>query len=145
MKYFHNMALEVAGCDMSPSMVKAALDTLTPLGLSADTVIKADIVDITSLSTHLEQGSYDAAIALGVLPHIIDEDLFFKNLKKLRKRELYNNIGGKYFDPSQQHSAIMWLLNLSNGDHDLIGGSTCANLDIDTAERLVDAGLIIPS
>lgn len=87
MKYFHNMGLKVAGCDMSPSMVKAALDTLTPLGLSDDTVIQADIEDITSLSTHIQQGPYDAAIALGVLPHIIDEDLFFKNLKKLVKKK----------------------------------------------------------
>jgi len=87
--------------------------------------------------------------------YVMENNRKFTNLfpfgePQLGKRELYNNnIGGKYFDPSRQHSAIMWLLNLSDGDHDLIDVSTRANLDIDTvidaAERLVDAGLIMPS
>ena len=77
------LGIEVAGCDISPEMVKRTRARLASLGLDEELCRKADIEDRASLAPQLAIGPYDVAIAFGVLPHVRDERAFLDNMRAL--------------------------------------------------------------
>jgi 2-polyprenyl-3-methyl-5-hydroxy-6-metoxy-1,4-benzoquinol methylase len=78
-----SMGLEVAGCDISEAMVRRAKARLAEAGLAESAVAWGDIRDSVTIAPHLSDGSFDAAIAAGVLPHVESDSLFLENLKML--------------------------------------------------------------
>ena len=72
-------------------------------------------------------------------------NLFPKGEPQLGRRGLYRSMGGVKDSP-QQEMAILWVLNLSDGDHDLLQIAERARLDFrvvtGAAERLIAHGLL---
>jgi aminopeptidase-like protein len=72
-------------------------------------------------------------------------NLFPKGEPQLGRRGLYRSMGGVKDSP-QQEMAMLWVLNLSDGDHDLLEIAERAGLDFrvvtGAAERLIAHGLL---
>jgi 2-polyprenyl-3-methyl-5-hydroxy-6-metoxy-1,4-benzoquinol methylase len=77
------LGFQVAGCDISESMVTTARKNFSAAGLNEKLVQWGDIEDSTTLQAPIDSERYDAVIAAGVLPHITNDTLFLKNMKML--------------------------------------------------------------
>ena len=75
--------LEVAGFDVSPEMVSHARANFVANGLDPERICLADAQDPTSLNMQVENlGQFDAVMALGVIPHVSDDDLFVEQMSR---------------------------------------------------------------
>jgi aminopeptidase-like protein len=81
---------------------------------------------------------------------VLDVNRYYVNLSpygepQLGKRGLYDSLGGRS-DAKQAQLAMLWVLNLSDGEHSLLDVAERADLPFDSvaaaAAALVDAGLI---
>jgi 2-polyprenyl-3-methyl-5-hydroxy-6-metoxy-1,4-benzoquinol methylase len=79
------MGIEIAGCDISESMVQRAKARLSEAGLSPSRVSWGDIEDSVTIAHQLREGPFDAVIAAGVLPHVANDSLFLENTGMLLK------------------------------------------------------------
>lgn len=71
------------GFDFSEEMVRVGAEELKKAGYAEDLIFKGDLEDDRM---HLQE-QYDAAIAFGVFPHIVDEEKALLNLKTMIKKE----------------------------------------------------------
>jgi 2-polyprenyl-3-methyl-5-hydroxy-6-metoxy-1,4-benzoquinol methylase len=79
------MGLDVAGCDISQEMVKAARENFERARLSQDLIQWGDVEDATTLVRQLSDGKFDAVIAAGVLPHVRNDRLMLEAVKMCLK------------------------------------------------------------
>lgn len=77
------MGFEVAGCDISKTMVEATRAKLAAIGLDPELCQLGDIEHRTSIKNQIANGPYDAVIAFGVLPHVRDDVLALQNMRLL--------------------------------------------------------------
>jgi len=69
--------LTVAGNDVSAQMVKHAQANMAAAGLSPQSITHLDVQDPLALSREQKlRGTFDAVMALGVIPHVADDDAF---------------------------------------------------------------------
>jgi len=69
--------IRVAGNDISPEMVKHARANMSAHGLDPLAIDLLDVQDAVGLATIREHvGSFDAVMALGVIPHVEDDNAF---------------------------------------------------------------------
>jgi SAM-dependent methyltransferase len=80
---FAKAGLEVAGCDLSPEMVALTQENLRRAGLAPEVVQVADIEDSATFANQLSGGSFDAVVAVGVLPHVADDKVFLRSITSL--------------------------------------------------------------
>jgi 2-polyprenyl-3-methyl-5-hydroxy-6-metoxy-1,4-benzoquinol methylase len=79
------LGMEVAGCDISESMVAAARKTFQAAGLPQELIQWGDVQDATTLAGQLRNGEFDAVVAAGVLPHVRDDRLMLETVKMCLK------------------------------------------------------------
>ncbi|HEU4827550.1 MAG TPA: class I SAM-dependent methyltransferase [Dongiaceae bacterium] len=79
------LGLEVAGCDISEAMVRAARVNFRAAGLPEDLRQWGDIEDAATLAGQLREGKFDAVVAAGVLPHVRNDRLMLENVKMCLK------------------------------------------------------------
>jgi 2-polyprenyl-3-methyl-5-hydroxy-6-metoxy-1,4-benzoquinol methylase len=79
------LGMDVAGCDMSESMVTAARKTFQAAGLSQELIQWGDVQDATTLAGQLRNGKFDAVVAAGVLPHVRDDRVMLETVKMCLK------------------------------------------------------------
>lgn len=73
--------IRVAGNDVSPEMVKVARANMEARGLDPDSISWLDVQDAGALTAeHERRGSFDAVMALGVIPHVNDDDSFVSGM-----------------------------------------------------------------
>jgi SAM-dependent methyltransferase len=75
------MGLEVAGCDISQEMVKAARENFRGANLPPESIQWGDVQDATTIAGQLSGGRFDAVIAAGVLPHVQNDRLMLETVK----------------------------------------------------------------
>jgi aminopeptidase-like protein len=84
---------------------------------------------------------------------VVEENRFYQNCNpkcepQLGRRGLYQQIGGAT-DPATEEMAILWVLNLSDGNHDLLEIAMRAGLPFDrisaAARALAEANLLEPA
>jgi 2-polyprenyl-3-methyl-5-hydroxy-6-metoxy-1,4-benzoquinol methylase len=69
--------VRVAGNDVSPEMVKVAQQNMADHGLDPSLIALLDAQDADALQVEQQRhGSFDAVMALGVIPHVADDDAF---------------------------------------------------------------------
>lgn len=78
--------IEVFGFDISKEMVKKSQDTLRKNGLHPENIIWGDIQDPISYADLLCNGQYDALLAMGVMPHIRNDEESLINMKTMVKQ-----------------------------------------------------------
>ena len=77
--------MDVCGFDISHAMVEKARANFAENGLSSKNIIFGDIQDPITYSPLLKEGQFDALLAMGVLPHVRNEEFVLKNMKNLVK------------------------------------------------------------
>ncbi len=75
--------IRVAGNDVSPEMVKFARANMTKHGLDPEAINLLDVQSHDSIDIEREKaGSFDAVMALGVIPHVDDDRWFVASMDK---------------------------------------------------------------
>jgi len=73
--------IRVAGNDISPEMVRHARENMSSHGLDPLMIDLLDVQDSSSLAdTRARVGSFDAVMALGVIPHVQDDAQFIASM-----------------------------------------------------------------
>ena len=69
--------LRVAGNDISPEMVKVARTNMQAHGLDPESISLLDVQDAEAMRSEMARaGTFDAVMALGVIPHVSDDAAF---------------------------------------------------------------------
>lgn len=77
--------MDVSGFDISRKMVEQAKNNFSQNGLPTEKIIFGDIQDPITYSSLLRDGQFDAMLAMGVLPHVRNEEFVLTNMKNLVK------------------------------------------------------------
>lgn len=78
---FHELGLDVRGFDFTPEMVEQARRNFHTWGMNPAHVIQGDVCDPESYTELLRDGTFDAAVCLGVMPHVEDDAKVLANLR----------------------------------------------------------------
>jgi len=79
----HNAGLDVWGFDISKEMVEKSKETLQKNGMNPDQIFWGDIQDPTTYAHALKGGQFDGLIAMGVMPHVGNDDFVLKNISTI--------------------------------------------------------------
>ena len=75
--------IRVAGNDVSPEMVKFARANMTEHGLDPESINLLDVQSHDAIDTECKRaGSFEAVMALGVIPHVEDDRWFVDSMDK---------------------------------------------------------------
>lgn len=83
--------MEVSGIDISKVMVTKAKKNFTKNGLDKNLISWADIQDPMTYNHLLTNGKYDGLLAMGIMPHVHNDEFVLSNMKNMVK------VGGKVF------------------------------------------------
>lgn len=75
--------IEVWGFDISDEMVKKSKETMQVHGMNPDHIFWGDIQDPTTYVHALKDGLFDGLVAMGVMPHIDNDDLAVRNMSTM--------------------------------------------------------------
>jgi 2-polyprenyl-3-methyl-5-hydroxy-6-metoxy-1,4-benzoquinol methylase len=76
------MGFQVAGCDIAPAMVEKAKATFETRGFDPSLITSGDIAS-GDFADSLGGATFDAAMALGVLPHVPSDEEFLANIRSI--------------------------------------------------------------
>lgn len=80
------LGIQVAGCELSPEMVKFGRENLAQQGLDPNCLGLLDMRDRDALKAEAERvGQFDAVMALGVIPHVEDDNWFVEAMSLFLK------------------------------------------------------------
>lgn len=79
----HRAGLDVWGMDVSPEMVVKSKSRMRECGSDPDHICLADIQDPVTYAHLFANGPFDALMAMGVMPHITDDEMVLENMKTL--------------------------------------------------------------
>jgi 2-polyprenyl-3-methyl-5-hydroxy-6-metoxy-1,4-benzoquinol methylase len=77
--------IDVWGFDISERMVDRSRERMREAGLDADQIMRADIRDPISYAPLLRDGAFDGLMAMGVMPHVENDDAVLENMAALVK------------------------------------------------------------
>jgi 2-polyprenyl-3-methyl-5-hydroxy-6-metoxy-1,4-benzoquinol methylase len=83
--------MQVSGIDISNSMVTKAKSNFSKNGLDENLISWGDIQDPMTYNHLLTNGKYDGLLAMGVMPHVHNDEFVLSNMKNMV------NPGGKVF------------------------------------------------
>jgi 2-polyprenyl-3-methyl-5-hydroxy-6-metoxy-1,4-benzoquinol methylase len=75
--------LDVWGFDVSSAMVEASKARMHEHGMNPDHIFWADIQDPTTYAHVFRDGLFDGLMAMGVMPHITNDDMVLENMAAL--------------------------------------------------------------
>lgn len=83
----YKAGFDVSGFDISHSMVDKAKETFKKFDSQYDEnkIFYADIQDANTYVGALKDGKYDGLMAMGVMPHVQNDDLVMKNINSMLK------------------------------------------------------------
>jgi 2-polyprenyl-3-methyl-5-hydroxy-6-metoxy-1,4-benzoquinol methylase len=74
---------DVWGFDLSPEMVQRSRDRMSESGMDPDHIFQGDIQDPVTYAGAFRRGRFDALMAMGVMPHIDNDDMVLENMATL--------------------------------------------------------------
>jgi len=77
--------IDVCGFDISESMVKKSKENFYNNGIDQNRIIWGDIQDPITYTTLLNSGQFDALLAMGVTPHVRNDEFVLKNMRDMVK------------------------------------------------------------
>lgn len=75
--------IDVWGFDISTEMVKKSKETMQKNEMNPDQIFWGDIQDPTTYVHALKDGQFDGLMAMGVMPHVENDDMVLKNMSTL--------------------------------------------------------------
>ena len=80
------LSVDIRASDLSPEMVRLGKDNLTRHNMDPDWLTLVDIKDMEAIKVEAGRvGQFDAVIALGVIPHVEDDEWFVKAMSLFLK------------------------------------------------------------
>lgn len=113
------VGMEVCGFDISQSMVTKAKSNFKENNLPTDKIIFGDIQDPITYSPLLKNGQFDGLLAMGVLPHVQNDEFVLTNMKNIVKP------GGRVFIEFRNKFFSLFTFNRNTYDfimEDLLDG-----------------------
>jgi 2-polyprenyl-3-methyl-5-hydroxy-6-metoxy-1,4-benzoquinol methylase len=83
LKTLGQAGLDVWGFDISKEMVKRCKQTIEEAGMNPNQIFWGDIQDSITYAHALAEGAFDGLIAMGVMPHVENDDLVLENMRTL--------------------------------------------------------------
>lgn len=77
--------VDVWGFDLSERMVERSKERMREIGLDPDHILWGDIRDPISYAPALRDGTFDGLMAMGVMPHVENDDAVLDNMAALVK------------------------------------------------------------
>jgi len=77
------LGIQVSGFDISKEMVRVSRDTLAKNGMDQNRVIEGDIEKPNTYSELLKFGPFDGLLAMGVMPHVMNDKQSLINMTDL--------------------------------------------------------------
>jgi 2-polyprenyl-3-methyl-5-hydroxy-6-metoxy-1,4-benzoquinol methylase len=82
-----NAGMDVRGIDIAPRMVEASKANLTKLGLDPERVFRGDIEDPKTYEEQVRGIPLaDGLMAMGVMPHVVDDERALRNMAQLVRK-----------------------------------------------------------
>jgi 2-polyprenyl-3-methyl-5-hydroxy-6-metoxy-1,4-benzoquinol methylase len=78
-----NAGFDIWGFDLSPAMVQRSQDRMRENGMDPDHIFPGDIQDPVTYAGVFKHGCFDALMAMGVMPHIENDDMVLENMAAL--------------------------------------------------------------
>jgi 2-polyprenyl-3-methyl-5-hydroxy-6-metoxy-1,4-benzoquinol methylase len=75
--------IEVWGFDISSAMVEASRARMRENGMDPDHIFWGDIQDSTTYAHVIQSGLFDGLMAMGVMPHVTNDDMVLENMAAL--------------------------------------------------------------
>lgn len=75
--------IDVWGFDISEKMVEKSRETVQKLGIPAERIFWGDVTDPCTYAHSLREGQFDGLMAMGVMPHVENDDLSLGNMATL--------------------------------------------------------------
>jgi len=75
--------MDVSGIDISHGMVKKAKENFSNNGLGEESISWGDIQDPMTYNHLLHGGKYDGLLAMGVMPHVRNDEFVLQNMKSM--------------------------------------------------------------
>jgi 2-polyprenyl-3-methyl-5-hydroxy-6-metoxy-1,4-benzoquinol methylase len=122
----------VAGFDHKPELVAESKVMSADFGQDPEYIILADIEDATSYSTLYNAGNFDALVAMGVMPHVGNEELSLRNMAALLKP------GGEVL--IEYRNSLFSLFTFNRFTHEFILEDLLSNVSSDS-RAIVDSTL----
>ncbi len=122
----------VAGFDNKPELVAESKIMAEDFGQNPDQIIIADIEDASTYSSIATPGSFDALVAMGVMPHVENEELTLRNMAALVKP------GGEVL--IEYRNSLFSLFTFNRFTHDFILEELLASVSPDS-RKIVDSTL----
>ncbi len=76
------MGCKVAGCDISPKMVEQTQKRLKRIHVPSNVVQWGNIEEQASIANQTAYGPFDALFALGVMPHVLNDEVAINNMRQ---------------------------------------------------------------
>ena len=83
--------MDVSGFDVSKKMVKVAKSNFKKNSLQPSKISWGDIQDPMTYPNHLSEGKFDGLLAMGVMPHVRNDEFVLKNMRNMVRE------GGRVF------------------------------------------------
>ena len=80
-----NAGMDVWGFDISPEMVKKSKENISKNNMNPEQIFLGDIQDSTTYSEILSDMKFDGLIAMGVMPHVKNDNDVLENMTSLVK------------------------------------------------------------
>jgi 2-polyprenyl-3-methyl-5-hydroxy-6-metoxy-1,4-benzoquinol methylase len=115
--------IEVWGFDISSAMVNASRERMRECGMDPEHIFWGDIQDSTTYAHVLSSGLFDGLMAMGVMPHVADDDLVLDNMAALVRP------GGSVFIEFRNSLFSLFTFNRYTADfilNDLLAGVSSA-------------------
>ena len=111
--------IDVWGFDIAHAMVEKSKETMKKNGMDPDHIFWADIQDPTTYAHALQGGQFDGLMAMGVMPHVKNDDMTLENMAMLVRP------GGSVFIEFRNKLLSLFTFNRYTADfilNDLLAG-----------------------
>lgn len=102
--------IDVWGFDISHEMVEKSKETMQKNGMNPDQIFWGDIQDPATYVHVLEKGFFDGLMAMGVMPHVENDDMVLENMSTLVRP------GGSVFIEFRNKLFSLFTFNRYTGD-----------------------------
>lgn len=104
--------IDVSGFDIGHEMVKKAKQNIKKYGGNEDQIVWGDIQDPSTYVDLLRNGKFDGLIAMGVMPHVRQDEAVLKNMRVMVRP------GGRVF--VEFRNSLFSLFTFNRNTHDFI-------------------------
>ncbi len=77
------VGIDIWGFDISTEMVKKSKETMMKNGMDPEKIFWGDVQDPTTYAHALKDGQFDGLMAMGVMPHVVNDDMVLKNMSNI--------------------------------------------------------------